>query len=746
MTLLNAFNKLVFAVVLLSIVAFCVAEANLALLIVAGSLAALAWYVTQNDARKALPRWVSTIGALVAVLWLALDLRWQQQDLLVAVGHFITWLQVLLLYTRKRNRDYVQLLLLSLMLMLAASVLNPSMIYSVLLAIYFALGIVTVLLLQLKAADDDVHRAQRAAAPAAAQFHRHPPAANATRRWQFHATAAVVGLICILVAAAVFVVTPRNDQPIRLDAARQSWLAKRTGFSNTVRLDGSAPRQGRQAPVLHLQIHSDDPADHSPHRAWLLRGAALDEYNHRARTWSRSRWVADHVRVVELQGGSRTLAKNTHLAPLEARIALRQSHHRTLFTLHQPPAWIDAPDLQELHVNIVDQQLSLPRSAGTLIYRLRGARDGQAAADPLTGATLPHSYARGWPRDADRVAQYAARVLAPLGLQRDPHAPHTPEDVRIAQALADHLRRTFTYSLDNPRVPRPHDPVLEFLFRGREGHCELFAASLAAMCRSIGIPARVITGYRASEYNAFGDYYVVREDNAHAWTEVYCGPSIGWRAFDATPPAAVAAEHATADSLLTTARQFYEHLEFRWKDSIAAFDRSTQSHLVARATDAVVNALQDEKQLVGQIAAFAQRVSSLWRGERLSHALAVIVMLLIAVMVAQTAQRLWTRRQRALALQVGDLPPARRKSLLRQLKFYLVMIELLEKQGQTRPTSQSPLQFATTLAQRDPQKFAPVIPLTQTYYHLRFGHRELTQDQQAQVQQHLKSLESTLAT
>src|SRR5690606_29143665 len=126
-------------------------------------------------------------------------------------------------------------------------------------------------------------------------------------------------------------------------------------------------------------------------------------------------------------------------------------------------------------------------------------------------------------------------------------------------------RERFAYALDNPPVPAGADPVADFLFHQRKGHCELFASGLAAMTRAIGMQARVVTGYRVSEYNPIGGYYVVRQDDAHAWTEVYLGPEHGgWRTFDSTPPDAVRAEHAVEGGWLFAFRQIYEAVEYEW--------------------------------------------------------------------------------------------------------------------------------------------------------------------------------------
>ena len=64
------------------------------------------------------------------------------------------------------------------------------------------------------------------------------------------------------------------------------------------------------------------------------------------------------------------------------------------------------------------------------------------------------------------------------------------------------------------------DTIEQFLFDTKRGHCEYFASALAAMCHSVGVQARVITGYVAYEFDPGGQEYIVSESNAHAWVEV----------------------------------------------------------------------------------------------------------------------------------------------------------------------------------------------------------------------------------
>jgi transglutaminase-like putative cysteine protease len=107
----------------------------------------------------------------------------------------------------------------------------------------------------------------------------------------------------------------------------------------------------------------------------------------------------------------------------------------------------------------------------------------------------------------------------------------------VQQALAHFNRQDFVYTLEPPLLGA--DPVDEFLFGTRRGFCEHYAAAFVVLMRSAGIPARVVTGYQGGEYNPLGDYWLIRQSDAHAWAEVWL-PDGGWQRVD--PTAAVAPE------------------------------------------------------------------------------------------------------------------------------------------------------------------------------------------------------------
>jgi hypothetical protein len=96
----------------------------------------------------------------------------------------------------------------------------------------------------------------------------------------------------------------------------------------------------------------------------------------------------------------------------------------------------------------------------------------------------------------------------------------------------------YFYTLEPPRLEA--NAVDDFLFNTRRGFCEHFASALTMMARAAGIPARVVTGYQGGEYNPMGGYLIVRQSDAHAWSEVWLGEERGWVRVD--PTAAVAPE------------------------------------------------------------------------------------------------------------------------------------------------------------------------------------------------------------
>ena len=121
-----------------------------------------------------------------------------------------------------------------------------------------------------------------------------------------------------------------------------------------------------------------------------------------------------------------------------------------------------------------------------------------------------------------------------------------PETVELGKSLSVRFERSedivnevlnmfreeeFFYTLKPPILGK--NVVDEFLFGSRRGFCEHYAGSFALLMRAAGIPARIVTGYQGGEYNKVGNYLIVRQSDAHAWTEVWI-ENQGWVRVDPT--------------------------------------------------------------------------------------------------------------------------------------------------------------------------------------------------------------------
>ncbi|MCX6632478.1 MAG: transglutaminase-like domain-containing protein, partial [Candidatus Solibacter sp.] len=141
------------------------------------------------------------------------------------------------------------------------------------------------------------------------------------------------------------------------------------------------------------------------------------------------------------------------------------------------------------------------------------------------------------------------------------------------RAIERHLRSDYGYSLKLPDR-EVADPLAHFLFARRQGHCEYFASSMAVMLRSLGIPARLATGFQGGVYNPVSDLWLVRASDAHSWVEAWI-PGYGWRTFDPTP----ADPNAGGLTLLTQLSLYLDAAETFWQEWVVTYDVARQGTL-----------------------------------------------------------------------------------------------------------------------------------------------------------------------
>ena len=236
---------------------------------------------------------------------------------------------------------------------------------------------------------------------------------------------------------------------------------------------------------------------------------------------------------------------------------------------------------------------------------------------------------------------------------------------------------------------------------------------MTIMLRQLGIPARMVNGFRTGEYNRFGGSWTVRQYDAHSWVEAYYSP-YGWIEFDPTPPDPV----RSRSTFLSMIWNLADAVDLWWTDEVVNYTFWSQSAFF-RVTRARIMELQQALRDTAQ--AFFKRGRSQmdrldlrkWLTAHGPMAAAIIMLMTAAVLVLRRRWNFW-----------GFLRALRRLTRSHDLgfvvtSFYADALDLLKSHGRERARNQTPLEFAHSLA--EPSIAAPFTSLTHMYNKVRFG-------------------------
>lgn len=374
------------------------------------------------------------------------------------------------------------------------------------------------------------------------------------------ALAAKMLLQAVPLMVVLFALFPRISAPL--------WTLSQTGHSGVTGLsDTMAPGQISrliQSDDIAFRVIFDDQAPSAEQRYW--RGPVLSRFDG-------STWRSAPARAALERPLGDTSKQSSYVVSLEPH------HKHWLFALDVPTtvpkgAVLDA-NYQLLAVRPV-QARKRYRTTSATRYRIDTTLSGKQRRQALQ---LP--------------AGIGARAR---GLARQWRADHGDEHSLVARALRYFNEQPFTYTLTPPVLN--HDPTDEFLFETRAGFCEHFAGSFVVLMRAAGIPARVVTGYQGGEWNALGNYLLVRQADAHAWAEVWI-KGRGWLRVDPTAAVSPARiERGISNALaadtplplfvgasysnhwLNKMRLLWDNLNFQWDKWVVAFGPEKQRALL----------------------------------------------------------------------------------------------------------------------------------------------------------------------
>ena len=247
----------------------------------------------------------------------------------------------------------------------------------------------------------------------------------------------------------------------------------------------------------------------------------------------------------------------------------------------------------------LDMPRSIPEQPGTAYaafdYTLLGAKASDSATSYELESFPQHRSLEPLPALVRALDLQLPRTRNPrsLELARTLRAA-APSDRAYVQSVLDYLQQGgFEYTLTPPLLGQ--NSVDDLLFNTHEGFCGHYASAFAMLMRAGGIPSHVVTGYLGGEWNRFGKYLLIRQANAHAWTEVWLD-GLGWLRVD--PTAVVAPDrlakdfddvlssagatrrHASGGAWFVASLQAWQAVNTWWQDEFIDFNEGKQLNLL----------------------------------------------------------------------------------------------------------------------------------------------------------------------
>jgi protein-glutamine gamma-glutamyltransferase len=637
-------------------------------------------------------RW-TTYLTLLYLPFYAADYFYLSQSFMSATVHLVLFSLVMKIFSVRRDRDLVYLTVLSFGLVLFAVVLTVDTLFLLTFALFILAAMATFISLEMRRSERE-----SVAAPVAprddARFYR-----------ALAGVSAALGVLTLGGAALIFFVLPRlNSVGYLRNLGMQSAIS--TGFGQEVQLGGIGQIQQSDAVVMHVQVLEGRlPADPK----W--RGLTLANFDGK-RWWNGPEALTRHA----LKNGWLDLSQ---VAAADFSGEARARRLPTFrYRVIMEPVGLNLFFLAPAAMNLSGNYRILETASDGSVYNTLSDDSGQnmgvytAVADVRDPESLVRdSSSRDYPSRISRVylqlpsldpriPELAQRVAAPAG----------PSNYARARAVESYLKSNLGYTLELPG--HVADPLAHFLFTRRKGHCEYFASSMTVMLRVLGIPARVVNGFRGGEYNDLTGRYIVREKDAHSWVEAYF-PEYGWVTFDPTPAgttAPAAGSWARVALYLDAARDM-------WREWIVNYDFSHQvrlSNQISATTSKVQFSLRgwlraQYRAMVRRSGRWQQRLQQMSPGSQ-----ALLFGLLALLLALPFVPKVWRGVRRARLLRDPSRAPRSAASF-----WYLRLLKRLARAGLRKTPAQTPEEFASSIA--DPQMRKDVVTFTEHYERARFA-------------------------
>ncbi|RLB63053.1 MAG: hypothetical protein DRI90_07720 [Deltaproteobacteria bacterium] len=524
---------------------------------------------------------------------------------------------------------------------------------------------------------------------------------------KFIAVTCLLSVPILLFTISLFVVFPRVGLSLLL--LNRPRGGRMIGFSGKVDLGQIGTL--RSDPTIALRVTIPNVEKPPRRKVMHLRGTALDHYDGRS-------WTQSTKRTTIVANGSDLVAIRSRPDPDSDRVMLIELEPIDPPVLFLPPN-AKGMRLSRSHTFGPGSALTIHRGPeGEFRYQAPNERGTHYDVFLSPDQTPAFQHLR--PSERPRYLQLPQALPKRIHGLAARWVDGVTGDYQRAKTIESQLRTSFKYDLSSPSG-KADQPLDHFLFESKRGHCEYYSTAMAVMLRTIDIPSRNVTGFAGGTYNKYGEFYAVRQGDAHSWVEAYVSGR-GWLTFDPTPPGA-AAPQTEIEGMLASMRDFFEAVSQRWNRHVLGYD------------------LRQQVSLFETLGSRRQGPGDLFRQPRTKHLL-VALGILIAAACAYWLQR----RRKRQTVEPDPNVRKRNKDEAAATSLYQTLDRAMSVLGIARGTSTPPLLHARAVAEGGHPQAPEILSLTVRYLDARFGGRPLSIAERRDFEGRIRAIKTSLNT
>ncbi len=465
------------------------------------------------------------------------------------------------------------------------------------------------------------------------------------------------------------------------------------GFADQLTLGSIGRGKGSSKIVMRIEF----PKTSGPPINMYIKGTTLDNYD--GRNWRRSK---NEKRKIKQHKNNEFLSNNEAKGRTFNQLIMLEPLNTNILFAATPWSRISG-NFKALETDDSGTLYMENKPFSRTTYSVWSGLDGREKAELKTAELKRYlQLPRPDQEDSKEIQAFATELIA-----------DEKTEYGAARKIEDHLRHNYRYTL-NPEKGAGKTPLSDFLFHAKEGFCEQYATSMVIMLRTLGIPARVVTGYVQGQWNDFGNYLLMRQQDTHSWVEAYmpynysknkirpldkAAIQMAWIRFDPT-----ASQGRVSPVKSSRLALYIDALKWRWTRNIVNYTMDDQ-------IETAITLQQRTSQLSKWFKSILEQLPSLKDKAAKSGQTLPLVIALILI---------------GAAFLIVVINRGKAGTTIKTPAFYLEMLKILKKKGIEKSKFETPLEFALRLDDRAVDKITELFQ-TRRYRETPLSTKELTE-------------------